>query len=170
MKEKIPTLIVLLILGSIIVSNIHDRNQYYQTNDTLNLMNFQQVVVFKIYPQVSRPKGIPIEFKTSEPIIADFWEALKDRRAYSINHDTVAYREQTWFLEIYAKGIEKLLQIRFYIPSNGNIVVGEFGKFGDQQVSSDGYFQSRKLLQWYQKYKARWLQSAPSPQPTATSM
>ena len=49
-------------------------------------------------------------------------------------------------------------------------MVGHLGKFSSKGTIDYGYFQSRKLYQWYQKYSHRWLepegsQPAPTPQP-----
>ncbi len=156
MKENLGPIIVLFIITIIGIGVYSTRKGYKKAIETLTSINAQHVTVFRIYPKVYRPFGEPVEFNTPDPIIDAFFQALTDLRSYPTSRDT-AYQEQTWFLEIATRDF--MIQIAFYIPSQkGNIVVGEIGEFSKSGGRYDAEFQSRKLFQWYQKYKDRWLE------------
>jgi hypothetical protein len=152
--------VVALIIGIVIfaVGTFFDKRAR-QNDENLKVListDFHQVTTFRvttfrIYPKVEESVRASIEFSVPEPIIDEFFQSLRDIQAYLPNHDTVKLPEHTWFLEVSAKGIGKVIHIHFYIPSRqGNIVVG-------QVVDGSTHFQSQQLFQWYQKYKDRWL-------------
>jgi hypothetical protein len=134
--------------------------QYGVQIKTLTSIAPRAVTIFKVYPRVNGPLGTPVVFKTPEALIDEFFQALTDQHSYSEIRDTVDFDEQRWFMEI---ATEKMtIFLSFYIPhGKAEIVVGGF-HYGY------GSLQSHLLYQWYQKYKNRWLQPTPSPQPTAT--
>jgi hypothetical protein len=141
--------------------------QYKSTIKELTLLEPKSITTFKIYPRAIRPLGGATEFRAFDPIIIDFFQSLTDIGFYQPKRDTVDSQDYRWFLEVGTKSVK--IQINCYIPSKrGNIVVGELGEFRETSIANYGYFQSHLLYQWYQKYKDRWLQPTPSPQPTAT--
>ena len=142
--------------------------------DLLASVEVQDIVAFRIYSGISRPpNGSFVEFKNSELIVKEFLRSLADLKRYRRHRDDIDGLDNMWFMEIVVRG--KMFQIDCYVPSHfssrqNDTVVGELGKFFNTRVDSDGYFQSRQLYQWYQKYSHRWLepegtQPAPTPQP-----
>ncbi|MCP4404320.1 MAG: hypothetical protein GY801_44350 [bacterium] len=123
----------------------------------------QEVSVFKIYPRISKPVNTPLVFRVPEPLIEDFFHALTDLSTYRYNHDTVQSPDHSWCLEVVAENA--VFQVEFHIPvGRGNIVAVELGAY---RTGGTGYFQSRQLYHWYQKYSHRWLEPDES-QPTPT--
>jgi hypothetical protein len=159
------------IIGFIVVSliligvGIYKKIRYDQTINLLMSMDPQWISTFRIE---SYPKGMKIytKFVAPEPIIRDFFLSLTDVRSYSPNSDDALNRIDVWYLEVADR--EKKIKIEFHISAHkSDTVVGLLGKF-DGVVIPYGAFQSQQLFHWYQKYKDRWLQPTPSPQPTAT--
>ena len=158
-KNLLTVAIVLLLLYPITL--LMKKQEEQQKTSIADLRSFdpQKVTSFKIYPRLTEPVGDSITFSISDPIVSDFFQALKDISSYSRNHDTVASWDHDWFLSISAENT--MIQINFHIPyGRGNIVAGEF--------DGGGEFQSRQLYQWYQQYSHRWLTpegSPPAPPP-----
>lgn len=156
LKEKlfrvIPFLIFIIVVGGIVLQRI----QFYRTIKALTSIEPQQVTTFKIYPKVTGPFGVPIEFRTPEPIIDAFVQSLTDLLSYWGGRYTVTSEDHGWFLEITAR--EKTIQMGGTIPSDkGDIIVGSFGKVSKSGGTHYGYFQSHLLFEWYQTYSHRWL-------------
>lgn len=157
MKKKFSSvdfgwLLFILVIGIICYRNI----QYYRTLKILRDINPQDIMAFRIYPRVVIPSGESVEFKLPDELITNFFQSLTDIRSYWPNHDTVVSWDHEWFVEVMTRDIT--IQISFHIPSRkDDIVAGEFGKWGESSDFFYGDFQSRKLFQWYQKYKDRWL-------------
>ncbi len=143
-------------------------SEYEEKINILTSTNSQNVVEFKIYPRVIAPAGTPLEFSVTDQIVDAFFQSLKDVHPYPTSRDTVTSWDYNWFLEVYAKGWDDMIQIKFHIPSrNGDVVVGTLGEFHKTGGSHDGQFQSQKLYQWYQRYSPRWLEpEASQPSPT----
>jgi hypothetical protein len=119
-------------------------------------MNISHIITFRMYAEVTRPVGNSIEFRSSDPIIKEFFQSLEDFHPYSPNHDRVVSRNHHWFLEVADENIT--IHISCYIPyREGDIVVGTLGKFSERNDTIYGHFQSEMLYQWYQKYSHRWL-------------
>ncbi len=154
MEEKLKPFIIIGILILIFAARSYFKEQGKSNEGNIVVLlsiDPQNVAIIRIYPGVTRPVGVPIVFKTPEPMIKEFLQSLTDIEGYLPNHDTV-WQEQAWFMEVYAKAPKKIIPIHFYIPfEQGKIVVADM-------MGNDGYFQSRKLFQWYQTYKDRWLE------------
>jgi len=152
MQEKLKQ-IFLLVLGLLLFaipagSYLYQKYQYQKALKTFTSIEVKYVRAFHIYARTSIPRGIPITFKISDPIIEDFFSSLSDIRSYWPTHDTIISTDHQWLVEIFLK--DKMMTLYWYIPSKkGEIVVGEFGIYGA--------FQSKLLYRWYQKYKDRWL-------------
>ncbi len=165
-KDERSTRIVVIVIfvasaGLLLFQGI----QHYRSKKMLSVMvsqsditsmNAQHITLFRIYPRIIRPVGEPVQFKAPDSIIQDFFQSLKDIQSSWASRDTVDSQDHSWFLEVAAGG--DMIQIHFYIPSGkGDIVAGEFGKWGTNNSVHYGSFQSKLLFQWYQKYKDRWL-------------
>ena len=162
---KEPLLIVVILVVLIALWN-WQRGQYRKAIGALTSITSGQVTMFRIYPRVVIPVNTYVEFTPPDPIITDFFQALKDHRRYSYSHDR-AWKDQQWFFEVDTR--EMSLQVSFHIPDdNDTIVAGRLGKFTSHSTRSYGYFQSRQLYQWYKKYSHCWLEpegSPPAPPP-----
>ena len=168
---------VIAIISAVIVLHIwgfltdrRTKQGYEKVTRTLVSMSSKHIVTFRIYPRVGIPVGIPREFSVPDGMIEEFCQALGDIHSYQYDHDTVVSETHSWFLEFDTE--TERLQISFHIPSDRReIVVGELGEFNVGGGGPHyGYFQSRQLYHWYQKYSHRWLvpdgsQPAPVPQP-----
>jgi hypothetical protein len=157
MKEKVLTIVGLSILAIVVGMVVYEKMQYKRIIRSLTSMNPQNINSFRIYRRFNQPIGVPEKFRTPDPIIDAFFQSLGDIRSYSPSHDTVASQDHSWFLEVATEG--KMIQIHCYVPSDrGDLVVGELGEFREGGGGPHyGWFQSRKLYQWYQTYKHRWL-------------
>lgn len=155
----IVTLLLFIFLGGITLCR---KAQKEQMLETLITMEPQTVTAFKIYPRVIGPYGSPITFHAPASIIDEFLQSLKDSQAYMYNHDTVASSDHSWFIEIETNS--QVLQMSCHIPfGRGTIVAGRLGKWKARSSTPYGYVQSRRLFQWFQKYKGEWL--TPSSEP-----
>ena len=162
-NEKVGTIIVLLFFAILAGIWVFQKVLYTRAIKTLTALDPQHITAFGIYRSFTKPIENPTVFQPSDPMVAAFFQSLTDLRAYSPSHDTV-WPNQRWFVEI-AVGNE-IIQIHCYIPSDkGDIVVGNLGSFnGKGWGFHHGYFQSKLLFQWYQKYKDRWLTPPAPPQ------
>lgn len=146
---------ILLIGGFYIVMSQPYRN--------LKAINPQQLTTFKIYPQVSKPVGAPVEFKIPDSIIEEFFHSLKDFRfCLPSRHSVISY-DYTWFLEVSAGGA--VIHMACSIPSHKrDIVIVRFGDYRGWNEMDYGEFKSKLLFQWYQKYSYLWLNPPDTPQ------
>ena len=162
---KEPLLIVVILVVLIALWS-WEKGLSRKAIEDLTSISPEQVTMVRIYPRVGIPVNTSVEFTFLDLIIEDFFLALADSRPYSYSHDR-AWKDQQWFFEIAAG--EMSLQISFHIPDdNATIVAGMLGKFTNHSTRSYGYFQSRQLYHWYQKYSHRWLEpegSQPPPTP-----
>ena len=174
MKEKLLIISVLLMFITVEGDKIYQKRLLSRQLDMLTSVEVQDIVAFRIYRGTSRPpSGSFVELKSSELIVKEFLHSLTDLKRHRKHRDSIDDLDNIWFMEIVVRG--KMFQIDCYVPSHfpsrqNDTVVGELGKFFNTRVDSDGYFQSRKLYQWYQKYSHRWLepegsQLTPVPQP-----
>ena len=164
MREQLKPFILLCIVILMFVSkNFFEQKGRINEGNMVILLAIEpsDITLFRIFPRTGKPIGSSIEISPPEPIIDEFIQALTDIGTYLPNHDTVELREHTWSLEISTEEAEKIVPIHFYIPyQQGDIVVADM-------LGNDGYFQSRQLYQWYQKYSHRWLEPEDAP-PTPT--
>lgn len=160
-KNLVATIVAILVFVGWIAAWVWQERQYEKTIAALTSITPKQVTMFRIHS----PRGGYVEFKAPDPLITEFFQALTDHRPYSYSHDRVREDHQ-WFFEVIAGKV--FIQISFHIPygNNDNIVAGGLGKFTKNGSTHYGYFQSRKLFQWYQKYKDRWLTPSAPPQNT----
>jgi len=106
------------------------------------------------------PVGKAIEFDPHDAIVADFFRSLTNITPYWLPGRD---KQNSWFLEVETH--DTMIQIRFYIPGNNEILAGALGKWGKKNSGAVFYgdFQSRQLYQWYQTYSHRWLTPEGSP-------
>ncbi len=178
-NERIKDILCILIFAFVLILGL--RLKLFQKEEQRKIMPelislaSKGGIHFKIYPAVTIPIGDFLTFNQSDSLVQDFFGSIQDTLSYSRNHDTIASNDYVWFLEIYTDNADLAKQIGFYIPSGKKrIVVGELGKWqqGNGTGTRYGYFQSRQLYHWYQKYSHRWLElektpPTPAPQPDA---
>lgn len=156
----------LLFLVIIIGLLLHQGIQDYKTMKIITSIEPQDVIMFKVYSPNDPSGKHPFNFTIPDPIIHDFFQSLKDQSLYFPTHDTVDSQDHTWFLDVGTK--ESLFQISFHIPSGkGRLVAGHVERIYDGSMMNYSDFQSRKLFDWYQTYKDRWLTPAAPPGATA---
>jgi hypothetical protein len=92
MKGKLVPIIVVSLLAIIVVFLIWGRILYHRTLKVLTSIAPQQVTVFRIYPRVYRPSGVPVVFSVPDPMIDAFFQSLTDLHSYGPSRDRVASR------------------------------------------------------------------------------
>jgi len=150
----IMTLLFIYILLSII--GCQHKRLYSETVVRLKTIDLKTVQAVNIYPRVTNPIGKPIIFINQDSLVNDFFQSVNDIDVYFPSHDRVFSRNYSWFMEIITDN--DTIQIQFRIPfEKGSIIAGRIGKYEQKGATFYGWFQSRQLYQWYQKYKDRWL-------------
>jgi len=156
-NNRIHSVIFVSLWIFVIGSMVYNKIQYTRTVRILtqklpaifHRTNARSLTTFVIYPRVVKAVGQPVVMTLPDPLIDEFFAALKDARSYARSGVTVASWDHEWLVKM-TIGNERL-QMKCYIPSKeDNLVVGEF-------LGSKGAFQSHNLFYWYQKYNDRWL-------------
>lgn len=126
-----------------------------QSYRSLKALAPQKITTFRIYPGVGQPVEKFVDFHGTDVIVEEFFDSIKDFRLYWPSHDRSI---DGWFLEVSSGS--KTIQMMCYIPSHKNdTVVVHFGSFGKWFTVDYGWFQSKSLFQWYQKYSYLWSNS-----------
>lgn len=148
-KEIIIGIAIVAVIGVCILKIIRD----YRAFEGIMTLTLQDVTMFRIYPRVGGPRGIPREFFPNESIVIEFLESIMDFKAYHSTPSSAISRDYTWFVEI-ATQEGKIIQTRCSISQyTPHIVIVHVGT---------ARYQSKQLLQWYQKYSHLWLEPVES--------
>ncbi len=127
--------------------------QYYRILNILHTIEPNQVTTFTIYPGRADPSGHPIKFTPPDTMISEFFQSVTDI------HFSLPDRGDVGGIFVEIVYNDTLIQMQIYMRSRKrDIVFGELGKWRSSSSTSYGEFRSRKLFQWYQKYKDRWLE------------
>ncbi|MCP4370527.1 MAG: hypothetical protein GY797_20800 [Deltaproteobacteria bacterium] len=118
----------------------YQKEQYSRVIPVLKSIYAQDITSFTLLPGVSESSEMEL--------VAEFFQSLEDMQfAASIHKEFMTQ----WGVQIDTSATT--VKLECFIPADDpTLVVGLID-------SHEGYtyFQSRKLLQWYQKYKDRWL-------------
>ncbi len=141
-------LLFLLFLGIIGYRNV----QYYRTFLLLRQLDREHVKCVKIYPETASLPRKYFELQSSAPIVSELLQSFAGSRAIWLqSRFTVS---DSFSLEIVTE--ERKIQGVFQIPAGKTYIVGEFGTWRQSSQTFYGEFRSKKLYQWYRKYRHRW--------------